>query len=176
MPLADILSLDDLNLYLPLVQDRVLQLRLVSRDIMLALESKIFAEINIRINDAGVDCLTADFLQRWHGKMHLHCTRPWTPDSRWFKEVRDALLLDRLRPLSLLSLSVTGNNLHSLVETLIGLGTAIQQLEIAYHGNGAELLAAATPIAFLAPGRVEDQNQFISFRDNGLGPEGATAL
>jgi hypothetical protein len=151
MPLADILSLGGLPLSLILVQDRVLQLRLVSKKIMTALQSDFFMDIKICINDVGVENLTADFLQRWRGKMHLKCTSPWTPDSRWFKDVRDALLAARLRPLSLLSLSVSGKNLYPLAETLVQLGTSIQQLEIACLGSGSDFLAAATPIASLGP-------------------------
>ena len=83
--------------------------------------------------------------------MQLECTHPCTRDSRWFNTVKDALLSARLRPLSLLSLSIRGNDLHSLVETLVVVGTAIQQLEIAYLGNSkdSELLAAVAPIASL---------------------------
>ena len=103
----------------------VLQLRLVSKKILMALKSSSSMDIKIR-NSV-----------------------PRTRDSRWFNTVKDALLSARLRPLSLLSLSIRGNDLHSLVETLVVVGTAIQQLEITYLGNGKELLAAVAPIASL---------------------------
>jgi hypothetical protein len=148
MSLLDIFSLD-LPLILALVQDRVLHLRLVSKEIMMVLESISSLMIKIRINIAGMENLSADFLQRWNGRIQLECKLPCTPECKWFNTVRDALLSSRLRPLSLLSLSISGNNLHSLVESLVVIGTAIQQLEIAYVGNGEELLAAAAPIASL---------------------------
>jgi hypothetical protein len=150
MRLADILSLDGLHRISTVVQDRILTLRLVSRKIMMALESNVFINIHLHINDAGVDHLTSNLLTRWHGSVHLYCTRPWNPDSRWFKEVRDALSFGRLRPLSRLSVSVLGNNLHPLVESLVGITpAAIKQLEIDYRGDGAVLLAAAGPFAAL---------------------------
>jgi hypothetical protein len=145
MSLADILSSD--GRLLAVIQDRILMLRLVSREIMTALERNIGLQINIRMNDSGVECLTAAFLKKWHGSLYLHCICPWDPDSRWFKEVRDALLLGQLRPLNLLSLSVKGRALIPLVETLLKIGPAIRQLEITYSGNRAELLAAAAPLA-----------------------------
>ena len=164
MSLADIFSLD-LPLILALVQDRLLQLRLVSKTIMLALESHPSIEIKIRINVAGMENLSVDFLQRWNGRMQLECEHKCTPDSRWFNTVRDALLSARLRPLSLLSLSISGNDLHSLVETFIVMGTAIQQLEIAYLGNGEELLAASARIASL--GHALTMKIFVEGRDPG---------
>ena len=50
---------------------------------------------------------------------------------------------------SLLSLSIRGNDMHSLVETLVVTGTSVQQLEMADLGNGKDLLAAASPSASL---------------------------
>ena len=149
MTLADILSMDGLHLVSTLVQDRILTMRLVSRKVMMALESNIFTNIHLHINDVGVDNLTSNLLKRWHGRVHLCCTRPWNTDSRWFKEVRKALFSGQLRPLSLLSLSVSGKDLHPLVKLLVGIRPAIQQLEIDYRGDGAELLAAAAPLASL---------------------------
>jgi hypothetical protein len=150
--LASVLSLDGLHVSLTtVVQDRLLRLRLVSRKIKLALESNIFIKINIHINDAGFEGLKACFVERWHGRVHLHCTRPWDLDSQWFKEIRDALKMHRLRPLSLLHLSVQENNLHQLVEALSEMTPAIQQLEIEYLGNGTELRAAAAPLASFGP-------------------------
>jgi len=138
-----------LPLIAALVEDRVLELRLVSKTIMMALEANSSMHINIQISVAGMENLSADFLRRWNGRLQLECRHPCAPDSGWFKTVRDALLSGRLRPLSLLSLSISGNNLHPFVETLVVIGTAIQQLEISYLGNCAEILAAAAPIASL---------------------------
>jgi hypothetical protein len=45
-----------------------------------------------RINDSGVNGLTACFRKRWLGDVHLHGTRRWHPDGRWFREVRSALV------------------------------------------------------------------------------------
>ena len=149
MPLIDVLSLDGLDLAMPLVQDRVLLLRLVSRKIMLAMESNFSLKLNFRINAVGADSLTACFLQRFHGIVHLHCARPWVPSIKWFDEISKALVLGRLRPLRLLCMSVEGNNLLRLVEILVGLVPAVQELEIAYRGNCAAILAAAAPIASL---------------------------
>jgi hypothetical protein len=132
-----------------LVQDRWLQLRLVSKEIMLALESNPFTCIKIRINVTGMEHLSADFLQRWNGRVQLECKHPCTISSRWFNTVKNALLSARLCPLSLLSLSIRGNDLHPLVETLLVMGTTIQQLKISYLGNGKDLLDNATPIASL---------------------------
>jgi len=147
MSLADILSLDGT---LPnMMQDRILLLRLVSREIMMALETNISLQINLRINDSGDKNLSAEFLKKWHGGVHLHCSCPWNPEGRWFKEVADALLLGQLRPLNLLSLSVEGRYLIPLVRTLSEIGPAIRQLEITYRGNRADLLAAAAPLAAL---------------------------
>mmetsp|Transcript_60459 Transcript_60459/g.126533 ORF Transcript_60459/g.126533 Transcript_60459/m.126533 type:complete len:219 (-) Transcript_60459:217-873(-) len=202
MSLADILSLDGLNFELtPIVQDRVLKLRLVSRKVMMALESNIFLKIHIRINDSGAKGLKVDFLRKWHGSVYLRCTLPWEPSSTWFKHVKDDLLSDQLRPLSLLSLLVAGNNLHPLVETLAKIGPAIQQLEIAYKGNGTELRRAAARLASFGraltmkvsvQGRDRGGGQTsswlrhplasstrinsIAFSDNDLGAAGATAL
>ncbi len=150
MSLHDIMLLDELHLSLTtMIQDRMLTLRLVSKEFMTALESNSLININLRINDAGVAGLTADFLKKWHGKLHLHCTRPWDPKSKWFKEVSDALLFGRIRPLNLLGLSVCGNNLRQLVEKLLIVGPAIKQLEIDYHGDGSDLIAAAALFASL---------------------------
>jgi hypothetical protein len=146
--LLSIFSLE-LPIIAALVEDRVLELRLVSKTMMMALESNSSMNINIRISVAGMENLSADFLRRWNGRLQLECRRPCAPDSGWFKSVRDALLSGRLRPLSLLSLSISGNNLHPFVETLVLIGTAIQQLEISYLGNCEELIAAAPPIASL---------------------------
>ena len=89
---------------------------------------------------------------------------PITTASRWFTTVKDALLSARPRPLSLLSLSIRGNNLHPLVETLVVMGTAIPQLEIAYLENGKDILAAAAaPIAFL--GRALTMKIFVEGSD-----------
>ncbi len=148
MSLVDIFVLE-LPFILDLVQERVLQLRLVSKRIMMALELNSSMKIKFRISVAGTEHLSADFLRRWNGRVHLGCEYSCTPDSRWFNTVKDALLSTRLRPLSLLTLSIDGNHLNSLVETLVLMGTAIQQLEIAYRGGGKEILAAATPIASL---------------------------
>jgi hypothetical protein len=146
MPLDDILSLDALHIA---IQVPVLQLRLVSRKIKMALESNISLKINIHINEAGMEGLKIGLLNKWRGNVCLHCTRPWSPGSRWFQVVSDDLLLGQLRPLSLLSLSVQGRNLLPLVNTLERIRPMIKQLEVAYFGNGAEILAAATPIASL---------------------------
>ena len=151
--LAAVVSLDGISLAWPRVADCVLKLRLVSRSIMSALESNPSLKINLRITMTGEKNLTAshglNFLSRWHGNVCLHCTRPWNPCNRWLTAVSDALLSGRLRPLSLLSLSVEGKNLPPLVESLAELGPAVQQLEITYCGDVAELLAAATNIASL---------------------------
>jgi hypothetical protein len=148
MSVLDLFSLE-LPRLAPLVEDRVLELRLVSKTMMMVLESNSSLHINIRISAAGMENLTADFLLRWNGMLQLECRRPCTPDSGWFNTVKDALLSARLRPLSLLSLSISGHNLHPFVETLVVIGTAIQQLEISYLGNCKELLAAAAQIASL---------------------------
>ena len=132
-----------------MVQNRVMHLRLVSKTIMMALQSNSSLNVKFRINAAGMENLSTDFLEKWRGRIQLECKLPCTSDSRWFNTVRYALLSARLRPLSLLSLSISGKDLHSLVETLVVMGTVIQQLEIAYLGNGEELLAAAAPIASL---------------------------
>ncbi len=153
------------GLPLILVQDRILQLRLVSRQIMIALESNFYLSIKIRINAAGVENLTAGFLQRWNGRIHLECRHPWTPGSKWFTALRDAFWVSRRRPLGLLSLLVMGKDLHPLVETLVGIGTAIQQLEITYLGNGTELLAAAAAFANLSPALT--MNIYLEGRDPG---------
>ncbi len=144
----DIFSLD-LPLILALAQDRVLQLRLVSKALMAALESNSSMHIKIRINAAGIENLSESFLRRWKGRLQLECKEPCTADSRWFNTVKDALLSARLRPLSLLGLSIRGNDLHPLVESLVVVGTTIQQLEIDYVGNCGKILAAAAPIASL---------------------------
>jgi hypothetical protein len=93
--------------------------------------------------------LKPEFLQSWNGSIHLYCTRQWTPEFRWFEEVRDSLLLSRLRPLSLLSLSVKGHNLLPLVQALVGTGSVIAQLQITFFGTGKNILDAATPLAAL---------------------------
>jgi hypothetical protein len=161
MSLADILSLDGT---LPnMMQDRILLLRLVSREIMIALETNISLQINLRIYDSGDKNLSAEFLKKWHGGVHLHCSCLWNPEGRWFKEVADALLLGQLRPLNLLSLSVEGRYLIPLVETLSEIGPAIQQLEITYRGNRADLLAAAAPLAAL--GHTLTTNIYIEGKD-----------
>ena len=147
--LVDVLSLDGLDLAMPLVQDRVLQLRLVSRKIMLALESNLSIKLNLRINNAGAESFTALFLQRFHGTVQLRCALPWIPSIKWFDEISKALALGRLRALRLLRMSVEGHNLLPLVEILVGLVPAVQELEIAYRGNCAAILAAAAPIASL---------------------------
>ena len=134
---------------LNLVQDRVLLWRLVSKSMMMALETNSSMNIKIQISVAGVEHLSADFLRRWNGMVQLECKHPCTPESRWLSTVKNALLSARLRPLSLLNLSIRGNDLHPLVNTLVELRTAIQQLGIAYLGNGKELLSAAAPIASL---------------------------
>ena len=149
MTLVDIISIDGLPLTLTMIEDRVLQLRLISRKMMTALESNYSMNIKIRINDAGVNNLSAAFLQRWHGRIYLECTYPCNSDIRWFREVTYALLSARLRPLSQLGLAVYGGDLRSVVETLVGIRTAIQQLEIVFDGDGKELLAASAPISSL---------------------------
>ena len=141
------ITLGDLDPTLALVPDHILKLRLVCKRIKLALESNVNINISICINKAGVEGLNAAFLQRWCGRVQLHCTHLCNLRSRWFREVRDALVLDRLRPLSLLSLSVEGRNLFPLVEKLVGMGPAIQELQLNYIGNNTELLAAAALLA-----------------------------
>jgi hypothetical protein len=125
-------------------------LRIVSRPTLTALETNSSIPVNLRINNSGVDYLTAGFLRRWCGDVRLHCTRLWQPGSRWFREVRDALVTGQLKPLGLLSLSVDGYNILPLIEMLVEIGPAIRQLEITYHGNGTELLAVAAPLASLS--------------------------
>jgi hypothetical protein len=151
MSLAEALSLD--GLLATMIQDQILTLRLVSREIRMALESNACLHIDLRINDSGVESLTAGFLKKWHGRVHLQCSFPWNPDSIWFKEVRDALLLGQLRPLNLLKLAVHGRHLIHLCEMLSSLSekgpAAIRQLEITYSGNGEQLLAAAAQLALL---------------------------
>jgi hypothetical protein len=146
MSLADILSLD--GMLSTMIQNRILMLRPVSRNIMMALESNICLQVKLRIIYSGVTCLT-DFLKRWHGSVLLHCSWFWNPDDRWFKEVRDALLLGQLRPLKLLNLSVEGCHLIPLTENLSKIGPAIRQLELTCIGNGAQFLAAAAALASL---------------------------
>ncbi len=145
--LTDVLSCDGLAQALNQAQV-VLKLRLVSKNVMLTMESIKDVEIDLRLNDAGVDGLTAEFLQKWHGHLRLHCRCPWKPDSRWFKDVGNALLNRHLR-LNLLSLTVEENNLHPLVQTLVEIGPAIQMLEIDYCGNCADVMSAVTPLASL---------------------------
>ncbi len=147
MSLVDILSLE--GLLLTLIHDRILTLRLVSRKIMMALESNICIKLNLCISDSGVEGLTAAFLTRWQGRVCLSCNCQWMCNSRWFKEVRMALLLGQLRPLGRLSLSVEGPDLLPLVETLVGIGTAIRKLDICYCGYSEELIAAAASLASL---------------------------
>ncbi len=164
--LADILSLYGIHSALnEAVENNVLNLRLVSRNMKVALESNSILKINIRINDAGMKGLTANFLQRWHGGVHLYCTRQWEPCETWINEVRDALASGRLRPLSLLSLVVKGNNLHPLANLLTGIESVNQQLEISYCGNGTELCAAAAPLEAL--GRALTMEISIQGRDRG---------
>ena len=163
MSLADIIALE-LPLILAMLQDRVLQFRLVSKNIMLALEFNSSMKIKFRVSVAGTQHISADFLRRWSGRVQLECEHLCTPASRWFKTVKEALLSTRLRPLSLLSLSIRGNDLNPLVQTLV-LITAIQQLKIAYLGDGQELLAAATPIASL--GRTLTMKISVEDRDRG---------
>jgi hypothetical protein len=117
MSLADILAL----MFVP-CQDHILKLRLVSRTIKVALESNILITINICINDIGEKDLKADFLQKWLGKVQLYSNRPWKSTSRWFNEVKSALLSGRLRPLSLLSVSVEEDSLNPLLEMLVQIG------------------------------------------------------
>jgi hypothetical protein len=148
MPLADILSLDGPLLSMALVQDSLLELRLVSREVMVALESNTGLKICIYVNDTCVGSPMVEFLQKWRGSVHFHCACPWNCESRWFKEVRDALISDQLRPLSL-SLSVERNDLHSLGKALVGIRHAIRQVEITYSGYDTYLLAAAESIASL---------------------------
>jgi hypothetical protein len=141
MSLADILSLE-LPYIFSLVQNSVLRFRLVSKKIMKVLESNSSMNITIRISVAGMENLSADFMRRWNGRVQVECEHPCTADSRWFNTIKDALLSAQLRPLSLLSLSIRGNDLNSLVKKLVVMGTVIQQLEVAYLGGGKELLAA----------------------------------
>jgi hypothetical protein len=143
MSLLDILTLDQV------VRDRVLKLRLVNKEIKKTLETNDFLSINICVNDVGVESLKSDFLQRWRGSMHLYCTLPWTIGSQWFKEMKGAVVSGLLRPPNLLSLSVEGNNLLPLTESLVGISSGIQELRIAYRGNGMYLVAAAAPLASL---------------------------
>ena len=117
--LAKILSLELLP---TMIQDRILMLRLVSRLTKTALESNASIPVNLRINDSGVDGLTAGFLKRWSGDVRLHCTRRWYPTSRWLREVRDALVSGQLKPLGLLSLSIEGHDLPPLFEMLVEIG------------------------------------------------------
>ena len=162
--LADIISLE-FPLILALVQEHVLKLRLVSKKVMVALESNTSLNIKIRISVAGMDNLSAEFLRRWNGRVQLECKHPCIPDSRWFNTVKDALMSTRLRPLSLLSLSIHGKCLHRLVKTLVAMGNAIQQLKITYCGNGKNLLAAAAPIESL--GRSLTMKISVECRDRG---------
>ncbi len=77
----------ELPLIAALVEDRVLELRLVSKTMMMALESNSSMHINVRISGAGMENLSADFLLRWNGSLQLECRNPCTPDSEWFKTV-----------------------------------------------------------------------------------------
>jgi hypothetical protein len=151
MSLLDVLSLDGLHLALSeAVEDRLSNLRLVSRDIKRALEKNACLKINVYVSNEEEQSLMADFLQRWQGSLNLHYTRRgWTPDSTWFKGFKDAILLGRFRPPSLLSLLVDESNLLQLAEALRVISTAIQRFRILYQGKGAELLAAAEPLASL---------------------------
>jgi hypothetical protein len=147
MPLHNIFAMDGLPLVM--YQGRILQIRLVSKQIMMALESNFDTDIVFHISEAGVDSLTVDFLHRWNGRMHLECRHPWTPESPWFQVVRTAFSFGRRRPMGLVSLSVGGKCLHLLAATLAEEGTAIKELEISYTGSGKELAATAAPIASL---------------------------
>jgi hypothetical protein len=168
MTLVNIISIDGLPLTSTMIQDRVLQLRLASKMIMIALESNFSMKIKVSISKSGVENLTAAFLQRWHGRVDLVCTHRCTSGCKWFKEVRCALLSAKLRPLSLLSLAVDGDDLHSVVKTLVGMGTSIKQLEITFCGKGTELLAASASLASLS----HTLTMKISFRGSDL--EGRT--
>jgi hypothetical protein len=167
-----VLSLDGIFVLSKVVQDNILKFRLVNKEIKEALETNDGLTIDIRVNDAGEENLKADFLQRWHGRLNLHCTiRGWTPESKWFKEFRDALTVGRLRPPSLLNLSVEGSNLLSLVETLMGIAPAAQKLRIAYRGDGTELLSAAAPLSSLSHALTMD----ISVQGKDIGGSQASA-
>jgi hypothetical protein len=115
----------------------------------MALQSNSCLKINFCISNVGVVGLKPEFLQRWKGSIHIYCTRKWTPESKWFEEVRDALFLSRLRPLGLLALSVQGHNLLPLVHALVGIESAIAQLQITFCGEGKQINAAALPLAAL---------------------------
>jgi hypothetical protein len=156
--LADILSLELLPI---MIQDRILMLRLVSRTTLTALESNASIPVNLRIKNSG---LTAGFLKRWCGDVRLHCTHRLHPGSRWFREIRDALVTGQLKPLGLLSLSIEGYDLLPLIEMLVEIGPAIRQLEITYRGNGTELLAVAAPLASL--GRTLAMNISVQGKDS----------
>ena len=153
MSLEDISSLYGLHPTLTqVVQDRVLKLRLVCRTIKVTLESNIFLSINFRISRGGAKGLEANFLQRWHGILHLHCTHAWEPSSIWVKEIRDAVVSGRWRQRSLLSVAVRGNNLLPLARILTEIESGFQNIEINYCGNSTDLRAAVAPLALLGRG------------------------
>ncbi len=121
-----------------LSRGRVLKMRAVSKTIWQTLQSDCGTSIVFSISPAGVHSLTAEFLQRWNGSMHLECVHPLTPESRWFQAVRNAFPSGRTPSLGLLSLSVSGEYLIPLAETLVGEGTggiAIQELEISVKND-----------------------------------------
>jgi hypothetical protein len=143
MHVLDVLTLEQV------AQGSILKLRSVNREIKYALETNVFLTIDIRLNDAGAEGMKASFLQRWRGGLNLYCTIQWTIESKWFKEMKDAIVLNQLRPPTLLSLSVEDINMLPLSKSLAEIGPAIQQIIIVYRGYTSEFLKAIDSITVL---------------------------
>ncbi len=137
--------LDLFSLELPrlaaLVEHCVLELRLVSKTIMMALEANSSMHINIRISVAGIKKIIRIYRQTFcKGGME---------GCNWSADAHAPPTADGSTRLKMLSCVPDYASSACLVETLMVIGTAIQQLEISYLGNCAELLAATAPIASL---------------------------
>jgi hypothetical protein len=138
------------TLYL-LIQDQVMKMRLVSKGMKTLIETNRFLLVNIRIGDAGVEMMKEKFLLRWHGVLNVYCTKPLQPASPWFQSLTSVLESGRLQNLKMLDLVIEGQALVPLLKTFAGIIQWNRQLSIAiaFRGCGADILAAAAPLAAL---------------------------
>ena len=128
-----------------------MNLRLVSKSMKEILEKNRFLIVNIRIGEPGAERMRAEFLLRWQGVLKLSYAKPLQPASPWFQSLTSVLESGRLQNLKILDLVIEGQALILVVEMLAGIIQWNRQLNIAisFHGCGADILAAAAPLAAL---------------------------
>ena len=128
-----------------------MKLRAVCSSMKEVLEENADIAVNIHLTPAGTKEMTASFLLRWKGSIHLNCKHEWRRTSPWFVALVHALSSDAPPIIKSLHLLLRGSGVESLSESLTAVITrpcTLHLLHVAFRGR--DFVASAAPLDALA--------------------------